>query len=61
MVPEGLVRKSKLPKHAYEGHKVGCNEARMLEIGINSRYTESAYMACLTNLISQPSLKISPI
>jgi hypothetical protein len=45
-------------------HRVGWDEARILEIESNSRYRkykESAHMACLTNLISQPSLDISPI
>jgi hypothetical protein len=39
-------------------------EARILAIESNSRYRkykELAYMACLTNLISQPSLNISPV
>jgi hypothetical protein len=62
---EGLLEKSKLAQHAYEeGHRVGCDEARILEIESNSRYRkykESAHMACLTNSISQPSLDISPI
>jgi hypothetical protein len=62
---EGLLEKSKLARHAYEeGHRVGWDEARILEIESNSRYRkykESAHMACLTNPISQPSLDISPI
>jgi hypothetical protein len=61
----GLLEKSKLAQHAYEeGHRVGWNDARVLEIESNSRYRkykESAHMACLTNSISQPSLDISPI
>jgi predicted GIY-YIG superfamily endonuclease len=60
-----FLEKSKLPQHAYEeGHRVGWNDARVWEIESNSRYRkykESAYMACLTNPISQPSLDISPI
>jgi hypothetical protein len=55
----------KLAQHANEeGHRVGWDEARILEIESNSRYRkykESAHMACLTNPISQPSLDISPI
>jgi hypothetical protein len=62
---EGLLEKSKLSQHAYEdGHRLGWDEARILEIGSNSRYRkykESAHVACLTNPISQPSLDISPV
>jgi hypothetical protein len=58
-------KKSKLVQHAYEeGHRVGWNEARILETGRNSRYStykESANMACLTNLISQLCLDIFPL
>jgi hypothetical protein len=62
---EGLIQKSKLAQHAYdEGHEIGWDEARILEVENNSRYRkykESAHMGCLTNTISQPSLNISPI
>jgi hypothetical protein len=62
---EGLVEKSNLAHPACEeGHRVGWDEARILEIESNSKYRkykESAYVACLTNPISQPSLGISPI
>jgi hypothetical protein len=62
---EGLLEKSKLAQHAYEeGHRVGWDEARILEIESNSRYRkykESAHVTNLTNQISQPSLDISPI
>jgi hypothetical protein len=62
---EGLLAKSKLAQHAYEeGHRVSWDEARILEIESNSRhkkYKVPAHMACSTNPISQPSLKISPI
>jgi hypothetical protein len=54
----GLPEKSKLAQHANEGHTIGWDEARILEIESNSRYREykeSACMACPTNLISQPS------
>jgi hypothetical protein len=55
---EGLLEKSKL------AHRVGWDEARIMEIESNSRYRkykESAHMACLYNPISQISLDISPI
>jgi hypothetical protein len=62
---ESLLEKSKLAQYAYEeGHKVGWDDARILEIESNSRYRKyknSAHMARLTNPISQPSLDISPI
>jgi hypothetical protein len=62
---QDLLEKSELAQHAYEeGHKVGWDDARILEIESNSRYRkykESAHMACLTNPTSQPSLDISPI
>jgi hypothetical protein len=36
---EGLVVKSKLAQHAYEeGHRIGWDESRVLEIESNSRY-----------------------
>jgi hypothetical protein len=57
---EGLLEKSKLAQHAYEeGHRIGWDEVRVLEIESNGRYRkykELAHMACLTNPISQPSL-----
>jgi hypothetical protein len=60
---EGLLDKSKLAQHAYEeGHRVGWDEARVLEIESNSRYRkykESVHMACSTDPISQPSSDIS--
>jgi hypothetical protein len=62
---QGLLAKSKLAQHAYEeGHRVGWDDARILEIESSSRYRkykESAHMACLTNPISQPSFDICPI
>jgi hypothetical protein len=58
-------KNKKLVQHTCEeSHKVGWNEARILEIENNSRYRiykESAHMACLTNVISQSSLDIFPI
>jgi hypothetical protein len=48
---QGLQEKSKLAQHAYEeGHRVGWDNARILEIESNSRYRkykESAHMAIL--------------
>jgi hypothetical protein len=62
---QGLVEESKLAQHAYEeGHRVGWDDARVLEIESNSRYRkykESAHMVYVSNPISQPSLDISPI
>jgi predicted GIY-YIG superfamily endonuclease len=47
---QGLLEKSKLAKHAYEeGHKVGWEEARILDIESHSKYgkyKEAAHMAC---------------
>jgi hypothetical protein len=62
---QGRLEKSKLAQHAYEeGHRIGWDDARVLEIESNSRcrkYKELAHMACLINPISQPNLDISPI
>ncbi|PNF24633.1 hypothetical protein B7P43_G00740 [Cryptotermes secundus] len=61
---QGLLEKSRLAQHAYEGHRVSWDEARILEVESNSRYRkykESAHMTCSSNPISQPSLDISPI
>jgi hypothetical protein len=62
---QGLLEKSKLARHAYEeGHKVGWDEARILNIESHSKYRkykEVAHMACSIDPISQPSLDISPI
>jgi hypothetical protein len=62
---QGLLGKSKLAQLAYkEGHRVSCDESRILEIESNSRcrkYKELAHMECLAIPISQPSLNISPI
>jgi hypothetical protein len=63
-IREGLLEKLKLAQHAYEGHRVGWNEARILEIESDSRdgkYKESAHVACSTDPISQPNLEISCI
>jgi hypothetical protein len=62
---QGLLEKSKLAQHTYEeSHRVGWDNARILEIKRNTmhrKYKISANMVCLTNPISQPSLDISPI
>jgi hypothetical protein len=56
------MEKSKLAKHTYEGHKIGWEEAKIVQIETNSRYRklkESTHMACMINPISQPSLELS--
>jgi hypothetical protein len=62
---QGLLEKSKLAKHAYEkGHKIGWDEARILDTESHSKYRkykEVAHMACSIDPISQPSLDIFPI
>jgi hypothetical protein len=56
------MEKSKLAQHAYEeGHRIGWEEAEILQIETNSRYRKlkkSAYMTCMVNSISQPSLDL---
>jgi hypothetical protein len=53
---QGLLKNSKLAKHAYEeGHKVGWDKTRILDIGSHSKYRkfkEAAQMACSINPIS---------
>jgi hypothetical protein len=60
----GLLDKLKLAQHAFEeGHQISWNEAKILQIEVNSRqrkYKESAHMACMENPISQPSLEFPP-
>jgi hypothetical protein len=49
---------------ALEGHRIGWEEAKILQIETNSRYRklrEYAHMACMINPISQPSLEVSTI
>jgi hypothetical protein len=64
---DGIVEKSKLAHQAYEEvHRIGRDEARILETESNSRYKkykESAPIAyaSLSNPISQPNLEMSPI
>jgi hypothetical protein len=62
---QGLLEKSKLAQRTYEeGHRIGWDDARILEIESYSRYRkykEWAHMSCLTNPISQPSFDIYPI
>jgi hypothetical protein len=61
---ESLLEKSKLAQHACEeGHRVGWDEGRILDIESNSmymKYKELAPVACLTNPISQPSVDFLP-
>jgi hypothetical protein len=60
----GFLDKSKLAQHAFEErHQISWNEAKILQIEVNSRqrkYKESAHMACMENPISQPSLEFLP-
>jgi hypothetical protein len=62
---ENFLEKSKLAlQSSKDSHRVGWNVARILEIESNtmySKYMQSAHVAHLTNLISQPSLDISSI
>jgi hypothetical protein len=62
---QGLIEKTKLAQHAYEGgHKICWKEAKVLQIEWNITYTkqkEPAHMSLLDHPISQPSLDISPI
>jgi hypothetical protein len=61
---QGLLEMSKLAHHAYEeGNKVRVcwNEAKVLQIEPNttcSKYTESAHMTLINDLISQTSIDI---
>jgi hypothetical protein len=54
-----------LAQHAFEeGRQISWNEAKILQIEVNSRqrkYKESAHMACMENPISQPSWEFLPI
>jgi hypothetical protein len=58
-------KKLKVVQPVYEeGHRVGWDEAKILDTESNSRhgkYRESSYMACLVNLISQLNLDFSPV
>jgi hypothetical protein len=60
---QGHLGKSKLAQYAYEeSHRVGWDDARILEIESNSRYRkykESVHKACFIIPISHPSLDIS--
>jgi hypothetical protein len=53
--------KLKLAQRAFEeDHQLSWNEAKILQIEVNSRqrkYKESAHMACMENPVSQPSLE----
>jgi hypothetical protein len=45
---EGLVEEQKLAQHAHEeGYKVGCHEARILEIESNYRYRKYGIGPCV--------------
>jgi hypothetical protein len=62
----GLLENSKLVQHAYVGHKVSCYTRKLgfwkLEVIAKQEilYKGLVHMACLTNMISQPTLGISP-
>jgi hypothetical protein len=62
---EDLLEKSKLALFAYEeGHRVVCDEARILESESNIRHKkckELTHIACSKTPSSQPSLDISRI
>jgi hypothetical protein len=55
---QGLLENSKLAKHAYkEGHKVGWDEARILDIGSHSKYRkykEAVIWLALSTQIANP-------
>jgi hypothetical protein len=61
---QGLLEKSKLAQHSYEeGHHIKWDEAEAIQKEPNTiyrKYKESAHMAYLENMISQPSLELSP-
>jgi hypothetical protein len=53
-----------MAQHANEGHGVGWDTARILEIKSNNRYRkydELTHTTCLINPMIQPSLDVSPI
>jgi hypothetical protein len=62
---DGLTEKSYVVQLACEeGHRIRWNEERILDVENNSRYRkyrQSTHMACLTNLITQPTLDFSQI
>jgi predicted GIY-YIG superfamily endonuclease len=62
---QGLIGKTKLAQHAYQGgHKICWKKAKVLQIEPNithKKYKESVHMYLLDHPISQPSLDISPI
>jgi hypothetical protein len=59
------MEKSKLAQHGYkEGHTIGWEEVKILQIETNIIYRklkEYAHMACMTNPISQSRLELSII
>jgi hypothetical protein len=62
---EGLCERSKLADHAFEeGHRVGWDQAEILEVECNSlcrKYKKTAHLACCNNPISQASVEMSPL
>jgi hypothetical protein len=63
-VKQGLPEKSKLAQHEYEESQcIKWDEAKAIQKEPNTiyrKYKESAHMAYLENMISQPSLEMSP-
>jgi hypothetical protein len=61
---QGLLEQSKLAQREYEeGHRIKWDEAEAVQQEPNTiyrKYKESAHMAYLKNMISQPSLEMSP-
>jgi len=61
----GHLERSRLAEHSYEeNRRVLWKEAKFLETEKNAvyrKYKEAAYMACLQNPISRPSVEIPPI
>jgi hypothetical protein len=56
-----MLEKSKLAQHAYKGHKICWNEAKVLHIEPNTtyrKYKESAHRSLIDHPISQPRLDI---
>jgi hypothetical protein len=61
---QGLLEKSKLAQHSYEGHRICWKEAKVLQTEPNTTYRkckESARIPLVAHSINQPSLDISPI
>jgi predicted GIY-YIG superfamily endonuclease len=61
---QGLLDKSKLAQHVYEGCKICWKEAKVLQIEPNTtckKYKKSAHMSLIDHPIRQPSVDISPV